>query len=160
MSRGAPRDSHRLRILKSPHRNHDDLEAVEDAIVAPIVGDPPDWLEPLAKDEWRRVSLELVKKTWLGAIDEMLFARYCQAYARWREAEADLTARGNTLLHTDERNGYEWEKENPSVKIAMRWSAEMEKCAKGFGITPGARKGWTEPKKQQSGLDEFRASLG
>ena len=101
----------------------------------------------------------MVKKTWLGAIDETLFSRYCQAYARWREAEADITERGNIVIIEDEEKGQRWEKENPSVKIAMRWSGEMEKCAKGFGITPGARKGWTEPKKQQTGLEMFRESL-
>lgn len=158
--RGAPRDSHKLRLLKNPHRNQDQLEAVEDAVVAPIVGDPPDWLEPLAKEEWNRVALELSKKTWLGAIDETLFASYCQAYARWREAEADLTERGNVVVHEDKKKGQYWESANPSVGIAMKWAAAMEKCAKGFGITPGARKGWTEPKAQKTSLEAFRESLG
>lgn len=157
--RGAPRDSHKLRLLKNPHRSKDELEAAQDAVVAPIVGDPPEWLDPLAKEEWGRVSLELVKKTWLGAIDETLFARYCQAYARWRGAEADITKRGSIVDHTDERNGMTWQKENPSVKIAMRWSSEMEKCARGFGITPSARRGWTEPRAQKTSLEAFRESL-
>lgn len=157
--RGKPRDSHRLRLLKNPHTSKDELEAVADAVVAPIVGEPPEWIEPLAREEWRRVSLELVKKSWLGAIDETLFARYCQAYARWREAEADLSTRGQRLTFIDEERGQRWERENPSVKIAQRWAADMEKAAKGFGITPGARKGWTQPKEAKSGLASFRDSL-
>lgn len=159
MSRGRPRDSHRLRIVKDPRSNKDALDAVEDVIVKPLVGEPPAWLHELARDEWNRVALDLVKKDWLGAIDETLFARYCQAYARWREAEADIDERGNIIEFTDEEKGQHWEKENPSVKIAQKWASEMEKAAARFGITPGARKGWTQPKEQKSGIAQFRENL-
>lgn len=47
----------------------------------------PSWLEPDAKKEWRRLSKELETMGLLTQVDMAAFAGYCQAYARWKEAE-------------------------------------------------------------------------
>lgn len=61
----------------------------------------PSWLEPEAKKEWRRMSKTLEKIGVLTQVDGAAFAGYCQAYARWREAEEFLTKHG-----TIKDNGY------------------------------------------------------
>ena len=148
MARGRPRDEHRRRLIAVPHVKRSELEDAEEAElkVTPITPEPPDWLAGYAKEEWWRVAAELHRNTWLTSIDETLFARYCQAYARWRQAEDQIDIDGQTVKSVDKRNGYEWQRENPAVKIAMRWGSEMQKCAERFGLTPGSRRGWTVPK--------------
>lgn len=47
----------------------------------------PDWLEDEAKAEWERVGTILENMGMLTSVDTTAFAGYCQAYARWREAE-------------------------------------------------------------------------
>lgn len=156
-----PRDSHKLRLLKTPHRNMDDLEAVEDVSVsvAKAAPDPPNWLHKIAKDEWRRVAKDLHVRQWLGVIDENLLAKYCQCFARWREAEDDIDKRGQILKGGDTSKGQDWDKENPSVKSAQRWAGEMEKTGRQFGITPGSRRGWTVATAEKSPEQELMESI-
>lgn len=59
----------------------------------------PSWLEPEAKKEWRRMSKILQELGILTQIDASAFAGYCQAYARWKEAEEFLTKHG-TIFKT------------------------------------------------------------
>ena len=47
----------------------------------------PSWLEEEAKKEWKRMSKQLEQLGILTEIDMAAFAGYCQAYARWKEAE-------------------------------------------------------------------------
>lgn len=155
-----PRDSARLKIIKNSHHGaRDDLESAQDATVdvLPITPEPPEWLHPYAKLEWDRVATELHRKTWLGTVDVTLLARYCQAYARWRVAEADIDERGDILVFENDEKGQRWEKQNPSVAIAQKWADQMEKCATKFGISPDARRGWVEPKRQQTARERMLA---
>jgi phage terminase small subunit len=50
---------------------------------------PPSFLSSYAQDEWWRHGLGL-----LSAIDVAYLAAYCQAHARWREAEETLARMG------------------------------------------------------------------
>lgn len=47
----------------------------------------PSWLLPEAKKEWKRLAASLEAMGVLTMADLTAFAGYCQAYARWREAE-------------------------------------------------------------------------
>lgn len=58
------------------------------------VPDCPDWLEDEAKAEWERMSTVLENMGMLTDMDMVAFAGYCQAYARWREAEEFLSQHG------------------------------------------------------------------
>ena len=44
----------------------------------------PSWLEPDAKNVWRRLSKELESMGLLPQVDIAAFTGYCQAYARWQ----------------------------------------------------------------------------
>ena len=73
----------------------------------------------------------------LGLLTEMdmaAFAGYCQAYARWKEAEEFMTQHG-TIVKT--KSGY-WQ-QVPQVSIAQTYLKIMNKIAEQFGLTPAAR---------------------
>lgn len=94
----------------------------------------PSWLEPEAKKEWRRMSKVLEQIGVLTQVDGAAFAGYCQAYARWKEAEEFLTKHG-TIFKTP--SGYI--QQVPQVSIAQTYLKIMKDFCSEFGLTPSAR---------------------
>ena len=80
----------------------------------------PAWLMPEAKKEWKRLAPSLIG--------------YCQAYARWREAEEFLSQHG-TIFKTP--SGYV--QQVPQVSIAMQNLKIMQSFCAEFGLTPASR---------------------
>ena len=94
----------------------------------------PLWLEVEAKKEWRRTARQLEELGILTEVDMAAFAGYCQAYARWKEAE-EFISRHGTIVKTP--SGY-WQ-QVPQVSIAQTYLKIMNKIAEQFGLTPSAR---------------------
>lgn len=94
----------------------------------------PTWLEAEAKKEWRRMSKQLELMGLLTEVDMAAFAGYCQAYARWKEAEEFISKHG-TIVKTP--SGY-WQ-QVPQVSIASNYLKIMGKFCEQFGLTPSAR---------------------
>lgn len=94
----------------------------------------PSWLEPEAKKEWRRMAKILESIGILTEIDKAAFAGYCQAYARWKEAEEFLTKHG-TIFKTP--SGYI--QQVPQVSIAQTYLKIMKDFSSEFGLTPASR---------------------
>lgn len=94
----------------------------------------PPWLEPEAKKEWKRMAKTLEAIGVLTQIDATAFAGYCQAYARWKEAEEFLTKHG-TIFKTP--SGYI--QQVPQVSIAQTYLKVMKDFCSEFGLTPAAR---------------------
>ena len=94
----------------------------------------PVWLETEAKREWRRMSKTLEAIGVLTQVDTAAFAGYCQAYARWKEAEEFLTKHG-TIFKTP--SGYI--QQVPQVSIAQTYLKIMKDFCSEFGLTPSAR---------------------
>lgn len=94
----------------------------------------PNWLEPEAKKEWRRMIKQLEKLGVLTEVDMAAFAGYCQAYSRWKEAEEFITKHG-TIVKTP--SGY-WQ-QVPQVSIAQSYLKIMSRFCEQFGLTPSAR---------------------
>ena len=92
------------------------------------------WLEPEAKKEWRRLAKQMEAIGILTEVDMAAFAGYCQAYARWKEAEEFITQHG-TIVKTP--SGY-WQ-QVPQVSIAQTYLKIMNKFAEQFGLTPSSR---------------------
>ncbi len=91
----------------------------------------PAWLEGEAKKEWKR---QMEKLGILTEIDMAAFAGYCQAYARWKEAEEFITQHG-TIVKTP--SGY-WQ-QVPQVSIAQTYLKIMNRFCEQFGLTPSSR---------------------
>lgn len=94
----------------------------------------PAWLEDEAKKEWKRMGKVLEQMGLLTDMDMAAFAGYCQAYARWKEAEEFLTQHGS-MVRTP--NGYL--QQVPQVTIAQSNLKIMLRFCEQFGLTPSAR---------------------
>jgi P27 family predicted phage terminase small subunit len=70
----------------------------------------------------------------LTQVDKAAFAGYCQAYARWKEAEEFLSKHG-TIFKTP--SGYI--QQVPQVSIAQTYLKVMKDFCSEFGLTPAAR---------------------
>jgi P27 family predicted phage terminase small subunit len=94
----------------------------------------PAWLDTEAKKEWRRVAKQLEMLGVLTEVDMAAFAGYCQAYARWKEAEEFITKHG-TIVKTP--SGY-WQ-QVPQVSISQTYLKIMSRFCEQFGLTPSSR---------------------
>ncbi len=94
----------------------------------------PEWLEEEAKLEWDRLAPSLEAMGVLTSADLMAFAGYCQAYARWKEAEEFITQHGS-IFQTP--SGYV--QQVPQVSIAQQNLKIMQSFCSEFGLTPATR---------------------
>ena len=115
----------------------------------------PKWLEPGAKKEWRRLSKQLEQLGVLTELDMASFAAYCQAYARYKEAEEFITQHGS-IVKTP--SGY-WQ-QVPQVAQAQTYSKIMLRLAEQFGLTPSARSRIIAGGGDSAPADEMEELLG
>lgn len=94
----------------------------------------PAWLEPEAKKEWKRLALALEAMGILTTVDISAFAGYCQAYARWKEAEEFISKHGS-IFQTP--SGYV--RQVQQVSIAQQNLKIMQSFCSEFGLTPATR---------------------
>lgn len=114
----------------------------------------PSWLEPEAKKEWKRMSKALEAIGVLTQVDSSAFAGYCQAYARWKEAEEFLTKHG-TIFKTP--SGYI--QQVPQVSIAQTYLKIMKDFCSEFGLTPAARSRIAVPPSEENSEDQMEDIL-
>ena len=114
----------------------------------------PDWLEEEAKAEWERMGGILADMGVLTEVDTMTFAGYCQAYARWKEAEEFISQHGS-IIRTP--NGYL--QQVPQVSIAQTNLKIMLKFCEEFGLTPSARSRISANKSTEETTDEMEKLL-
>lgn len=115
----------------------------------------PTWLEDEAKREWKRMAKVLEQLGLLTEMDMAAFAGYCQAYARWKEAEEFLTQHGS-MVRTP--NGYL--QQVPQVSIAQTNMKIMLKFCEQFGLTPSARSRIVGGEGASDPADEMELLLG
>ena len=115
----------------------------------------PAWLLPEAKKEWRRLAKQMEQIGILTEVDMAAFAGYCQAYARWKEAEEFITQHGS-IVKTP--SGY-WQ-QVPQVSIAQTYLKIMNRFAEQFGLTPSSRSRIIAEDSSGGTVDEMEALLG
>ena len=94
----------------------------------------PSHLAPAAKAEWRRTGKLLLALGLVTDIDRAAFAVYCQAYARWVEAEDNLRQFGMIVKAP---SGYPIP--SPFLSIANQSMAQIQRMLGEFGMTPASR---------------------
>ena len=94
----------------------------------------PKYLLPEARKEWRRLAPILMNMGLLTAADAVPFAGYCQAYARWREAQDEISRHGSIYKDDDGRI-----RPNPFIAIANQQMREIKSFAADLGLTPSNR---------------------
>lgn len=103
----------------------------------PVSPTCPGWLLPEAKREWRRVYSQLLQLGLLSQIDRAALAGYCQAYARWRQAEQAI-GKKLTYGYTN-KAGARNKLAKPQVAIAQRYLELVRAFCSEFGLTPSSR---------------------
>ena len=91
----------------------------------------------------------------LTEVDMAAFAGYCQAYARWKEAEEFITQHGS-IVKTP--SGY-WQ-QVPQVSIAQTYLKIMNRFAEQFGLTPSSRSRIIAEENGSGEVDEMESLLG
>ena len=84
-----------------------------------------------------------------------VFATYCNAYARWKEADEFISQHG-TVVRTP--SGYL--QQLPQVSIAQTYAKLMNKCAEQLGLTPSARSRIIAGTSKAEDVDEMEELLG
>jgi len=98
------------------------------------IPDMPSHLDAYAREEWARIVPLLAAMGVLTKADRTALAVYCQAFARWRQAEESL-ARSGLLIKTVAGNVIQ----NPLVGTAHKCMELTHRFAVEFGLTPSAR---------------------
>jgi P27 family predicted phage terminase small subunit len=114
---------------------------------------PPSWLSDPGPDgrpplkgyalaEWHRLADTLHAIGTLTAVDQSMFAIYCEAFGRWRVAVDDLDAMAaqdptthGVVLRTRDGNMIQ----NPLVGAVNVLRRDVQRLAVEFGLTPSAR---------------------
>ena len=94
----------------------------------------PKHLLPEAKKEWKRLAPILMSMGLLTAADAVPFEGYCTAYARWLEAQEEITRHGSIYKDNEGRI-----RPNPYIAIANQQMREIKSFAAEFGLTPSNR---------------------
>jgi P27 family predicted phage terminase small subunit len=113
--------------------------------LAPAIPSCPRHLSKEARREWHRVSRELFEAGLLARVDRAALAAYCQAWARWVEAEKKLADDEELVLTTDKGYAYA----NPLLGISKAALADMHKFMAAFGMTPSSRSKVTASKEAE-----------
>src|SRR6185312_16774353 len=94
---------------------------------------PPE-LSPVARKEWRRISRHLFQLGLITAIDRAALAAYCQSWAQWLDAIAQVQKLGPVVRSP---SGYPMI--SPFVAVASQAYAQMRAMLTEFGMTPASR---------------------
>ncbi len=122
-----------LRVLEG-NRGHRPINQNEPK-PRPITPTRPGWLLPEAKREWSRVVPELDRMGLLTIVDRAALTGYCQAWARYVEAEKEIQEHGTVLKVA--KSGYV--QTSPYVVNARRNLQIIRVFCQEFGLTPSAR---------------------
>ena len=139
MKRGGSKKPTNLKVLNgNPGKRPIDRNEVKPNPLAPIM---PNWLSDRAKAEWQSMAPKLERLGLLTEIDGAAFAAYCQAYARWADAEIKLQDCDDLVTTT--KSGYV--QQSPYLSIANTSVGIMSKFLAKFGMSPSDRAGLIDP---------------
>lgn len=94
----------------------------------------PDWLSPEAAKHWPIVAKLLHDAGLLTAIDVTALGLYCESFARWKHANAQIMRFGTVVKSP---NGYPIQ--SPYLSIANKAHEQMTRLLAEFGMTPASR---------------------
>jgi P27 family predicted phage terminase small subunit len=100
----------------------------------PAIPRCPGHLGPEAKREWRRLAPQLARLGLLSKINREALALFCQAWARWVEAEEALKRYG---VMVKSPNGFPMQ--SPYLAVANKAMEQMRALLAEFGMSPSSR---------------------
>lgn len=132
--RPLPRAIKAARGTLRPDRDGEADEVVDLPSAEPGITPPPEWLEPDALAEWKRVVPMLEAARVLSVVDYSQLAAYATAHGLAVKASKQLKRQG---LTTKRANGSVCA--NPLIAIAREARAQALRIAIEYGLTPAAR---------------------
>lgn len=99
----------------------------------------PEWLTDEAKAIWADVVPELVTLGIVGRLDRMCLAIYCQTYARYMQAEAEIDKHGITIIERGRDGVILSYKKNPAVTVSIEAQKLIRSFAAEYGLTAASR---------------------
>ena len=105
---------------------------------APGAPPPPDWLDPLARQEWDRVVPRLEAIGLLTQVDGFVLEAYCTCYAHWVELEQAIAKIG-PVYQPSNKKGSKYLQQVPHVSIAQKYLDEARAFAAELGLSPSSR---------------------
>ena len=96
--------------------------------------DAPDWLPEIAVKMWSHVVPELLEEGVLKATDLHNVECFCMAYARWREAEDEVTLKGITVTTSNGSLA-----KNPALTAVNEAKKQMIQFGALLGLDPSSR---------------------
>jgi P27 family predicted phage terminase small subunit len=112
----------------------------------------PGWLDASAKREWARI-VKAMPDGLATEGDRVALAAYCQAWARWQQAERALQQAGSLTFEepvvskAGDLLGYKI-KARPEVAISLKYANLMLAAAGRFGLDPSSRSKIHMPQRQ------------
>lgn len=94
----------------------------------------PDWLRGEAVTKWEQLAPQLHACGILANIDGDVLATYCQAWARWKEAE-EMVGKSSQILKSAEGSIYI----NPALGASSMAIKQMLACMTKLGLSPTDR---------------------
>jgi len=134
--------------------------------------DCPEWIanDKLAKEEWDRITVELLNVDILCEMDHALLEAYCIAYSRWVAAEkkvlekGTLSITGQKVTTKTKRDGTIEETKSggnvitsPYLWVSNKAFEQMRKIGAELGLSPSARSRIkvNNPKKKDKGWGDL-----
>lgn len=109
----------------------------------------PRHLSKAARKEWRRICLQLSMAGILTRLDSVILQLYCECYADWLEAKANIAENGRVVLTNSKEDEDEDTGEitvsgghpiqNPYVSIYNKAIDHMAKLGASLGLDPSSR---------------------
>ncbi|MBI4291310.1 MAG: phage terminase small subunit P27 family [Betaproteobacteria bacterium] len=95
----------------------------------------PKWLSGEGRAVWAVEFPKLVRNAMITEIDLGAFAKYCQAFGRYLNAESMVAKQGEVLIAP----GSGFPIQNPYLAVSNKAQEQMHKAETEFGMTPSSR---------------------
>jgi len=101
----------------------------------------PKHLSEVARQEWRRLLRELIKRGTSTRIDGSILELYCETYARWRACKTEIGDNFFVDIPVTDSNGQIVYKRgaNPAVATLEKCESLMRQLLTQLGATPASR---------------------
>ena len=101
----------------------------------------PKWLRKNAQLMWKRLVPQLENMGVLCRIDGNALARYCEMWARWREASEFIAKNGEAYPIKDKNGKIVGFRSLPQSRTVSHLAADLLRLEQQFGMSPAARVG-------------------
>lgn len=99
----------------------------------------PNWLQPEAKKEYRRLVRLLSGMGVVGSVDGNALARYATTWMRWRQAVQMIEKGGEMMIVRGDDGKPTGVKPSPYIYLARSLAEQLDKLEAAFGLNPSAR---------------------